>query len=260
MVAQQAFPILEYLDQVQGKRSGISEAMQGLNPDVLQNVTAAAIAASTNAATGKIELIARIFAETGIKSMFRGILQLAAKYQDKARTIQLNGKYIEVDPRQWDNQYDITINVGLGTGDTRQQMSLLQMVMAKQEEIIKGYGPSNPLVSIGQYRNTLEKFIELAGYKDVKQFFRDIPPEMDQALSQPQQKQPDPLISAAMQQAQAQLQLDRQKAEADIALKREKMMADLQLKRDEMMAELELKKQELLAETQLDQQKAMMGQ
>tara|TARA_R110002020_G_scaffold84941_2_gene209991 strand:+ start:929 stop:2929 length:2001 start_codon:yes stop_codon:yes gene_type:complete len=260
LVAQQAFPILEYLDQVQGKRSGVSEAMQGLNPDVLQNVTAAAIAASTSAATGKIELIARIFAETGIKSMFRGILQLAAKYQDKARTIQLNGKYIEVDPRQWDNQYDITINVGLGTGDTRQQMSLLQMVMAKQEEIIKGYGPSNPLVSIGQYRNTLEKFIELAGYKDVKQFFRDIPPEMDQALSQPQQKQPDPLISAAMQQAQAQLQLDRQKAEADIALKREKMMADLQLKRDEMMAELELKKQELLAETQLDQQKAMMGQ
>ena len=259
MVAGQAFPLLEYLDSVQGKRTGISDSMQGLAPDVLQNVTAAAIAASTNAATGKIELIARIFAETGIKSMFKGILQLAAKYQDKARTIKLNGKYIEVDPRQWDNQYDISINVGLGTGDTRQQMSLLQMIMAKQEEIIKGYGASNPLVSVGQYRNSLEKFIELAGYKDTKQFFREIPPEVDQAISQPKPKQPDPLVSAAMQQAQAQLLLDRQKAEADIALKREKMMADLQLKRDEMMAELELKKQELIAETQLDQQKAMMG-
>jgi hypothetical protein len=258
-VSQGAFPILEYLDSVQGKRTGISDGMQGLAPDVLQNVTAAAIAASTNAATGKIELIARIFAETGIKSMFKGILQLTLKYMDKPRTIRLAGKYIEVDPREWDNQYDISINVGLGTGDQRQQMALLQMVMAKQEEIIKGYGPGNPLVSVGQYRNALEKFIELSGYKDAKQFFREIPPEVDQALSQPTPKQPDPLVSAAMQQAQAQLMLDKQKAEADIALKREKMMADLQLKRDEMMAELELKKQELLAETQLDQQKAMMG-
>jgi hypothetical protein len=258
-VSQGAFPILEYLDSVQGKRTGISDGMQGLAPDVLQNVTAAAIAASTNAATGKIELIARIFAETGIKSMFQGILQLTLKYMDKPRTIRLAGKYIEVDPREWDNQYDISINVGLGTGDQRQQMALLQMVMAKQEEIIKGYGPSNPLVSVGQYRNALEKFIELSGYKDAKQFFREIPPEVDQALSQPTPKQPDPLVSAAMQQAQAQLMLDKQKAEADIALKREKMMADLQLKRDEMMADLELKQQELLAETQLDQQKAMMG-
>ncbi len=258
-VSQGAFPILEYLDSVQGKRTGITDSMQGLAPDVLQNVTAAAIAASTNAATGKIELIARIFAETGIKSMFQGILQLSAKYMDKPRTIRLAGKYIEVDPREWENQYDISINVGLGTGDQRQQMALLQMVMAKQEEIIKGYGTSNPLVSVGQYRNALEKFIELSGYKDAKQFFREIPPEIDQALSQPKPKQPDPLVSAAMQQAQAQLMLDKQKAEADIALKREKMMADLQLKRDEMMAELELKKQELLAETQLDQQKAMMG-
>jgi len=258
-VSQGAFPILEYLDSVQGKRTGISDGMQGLAPDVLQNVTAAAIAASTNAATGKIELIARIFAETGIKSMFQGILQLSAKYMDKPRTIRLAGKYIEVDPREWENQYNISINVGLGTGDQRQQMALLQMVMAKQEEIIKGYGTSNPLVSVGQYRNALEKFIELSGYKDAKQFFREIPPEIDQALSQPKPKQPDPLVSAAMQQAQAQLMLNQQKAEADIALKREKMMADLQLKRDEMMAELELKKQELLAETQLDQQKAMMG-
>ena len=258
-VSQGAFPILEYLDSVQGKRTGITDGMQGLAPDVLQNVTAAAIAASTNAATGKIELIARIFAETGIKSMFQGILQLSAKYMDKPRTIRLAGKYIEVDPREWENQYDISINVGLGTGDQRQQMALLQMVMAKQEEIIKGYGTSNPLVSVGQYRNALEKFIELSGYKDAKQFFREIPPEIDQALSQPKPKQPDPLVSAAMQQAQAQLMLNQQKAEADIALKREKMMADLQLKRDEMMAELELKKQELLAETQLDQQKAMMG-
>mgnify|MGYP003109985700 CR=1 FL=1 len=250
-VANQAFPMLEYLDQVQGKRTGISDAMQGLSPDLLQNVTAAAIAASTSAAGGKLELIARIFAETGVSSLFKGILQLVCKYQDKPRIIRMRGKYIEMDPRQWDHQYDVSINVGLGTGDQKQQMSLLQMIMSKQEEIIKGYGPSNPLVSIGQYRETLSKFIEAAGFKDVAKFFREIPPEVDQQLSQPKQPQPDPAVQAIMQQAQAKLQIDRQKAEADIALKREKAMADIQLAREEAAAEMDLKKQEFFAEAQL---------
>ena len=252
LVANQAFPMLEYLDQVQGKRTGISDAMQGLAPDVLQNVTAAAIAASTSAATGKIELIARIFAETGIRSLFKGILQLVCKYQDKPRTIRMRGKYVEMDPRQWSNQYDVSINVGLGTGDQKQQMSLLQMIMAKQEEILKGFGPTNPLVSVGQYQQTLSKFIESAGFKDTKQFFREITPEQDAMLSQMQgKKEPNPMVTAAMQQAQAQLVIEKQKADADIALKREKMIADIQLKKEEMLAEMELKKQELMAEAQL---------
>lgn len=251
LVAQQAFPMLEYLDSVQGKRTGISDAMQGLAPDVLQNVTAAAIAASTNAATGKIELIARVFAETGIKSLFKGILQLASKYSNKPQMIRMRGKYIQIDPRQWSNQYDISINVGLGTGDQKQQMSLLQMIMSKQEEILKMFGPTNPLVSVGQYRETLGKFIESAGFKDTKAFFREITPEMDAMLSQmnQQKEQPmNPMVSAAIQQAQAQIALDRQKAEAELALKRDKMVAEIQLKKEEMIQEMELEREKLRME------------
>lgn len=251
-LANQAFPMLEYLDAVQGKRTGISDAMQGLAPDVLQNVTAAAIAASTNAATGKIELIARVFAETGIKSLFKGILHLACKYDSKPQIIRMRGKYINVDPSLWDTQYDVVVNVGLGTGDQKQQMAILQMVMQKQEEILKMFGPNNPLVSVGQYRETLAKFIETSGFKDTKQFFREITPEQDQMLAQQgQQKKQDPVVTAAMQQAQAQIAIDKQKAEADIAIKQRKMEADIQLQREKMMQELELKKQEFLAEAQI---------
>ena len=251
-LANQAFPMLEYLDAVQGKRTGISDAMQGLAPDVLQNVTAAAIAASTNAATGKIELIARVFAETGIKSLFQGILHLACKYDNKPQIIRMRGKYINVDPSLWDTQYDIVVNVGLGTGDQKQQMAILQMVMQKQEEILKMFGPNNPLVSVSQYRETLAKFIETSGFKDTKQFFKEITPEQDQQLAQQsQQKKQDPVVTAAMQQAQAQIAIDKQKAEADIAIKQRKMEADIQLQREKMMQELELKKQEFLAEAQI---------
>ena len=218
----------------------------------IRTCLAAAIAASTNAATGKIELIARVFAETGIKSLFQGILHLACKYDNKPQMIRMRGKYINVDPSLWDTQYDIVVNVGLGTGDQKQQMAILQMVMQKQEEILKMFGPNNPLVSVSQYRETLAKFIETSGFKDTKQFFKEITPEQDQQLAQQsQQKKQDPVVTAAMQQAQAQIAIDKQKAEADIAIKQRKMEADIQLQREKMMQELELKKQEFLAEAQI---------
>lgn len=271
-VANQAFPMLEYLDGIQSKRTGISDMQQGLNPDILQNVTAAAIAATQSASSGKIELIARIFAETGVKSLFQGILHLVTKYQDKPRVIRLRGKYVPIDPRTWSNQYDLSISVGLGTGNKQEQMAMLQMVMAKQEQIIQQYGAANPMVSIGQYRTTMGKFIEAAGFKDVSEFFKEITPEMDQALSNPppQQQQQDPAIEAMIAQSQAQMQMaqqklmadieaNRQKALADIQLAREKASAEIQLEREKAAAQLELKKAEFEVEAQLKAAKVGAG-
>ena len=271
-VANQAFPMLEYLDNIQSKRTGISDMQQGLNPDILQNVTAAAIAATQSASSGKIELIARIFAETGVKSLFQGILHLVTKYQDKPRMIRLRGKYVPIDPRTWSNQYDLSISVGLGTGNKQEQMAMLQMVMAKQEQIIQQYGPANPMVSIGQYRTTMGKFIEAAGFKDVSEFFKEITPEQDQALSNPPpQEQPqDPTIQAMIAQSQAQMQMaqqklmadieaNRQKALADIQLAREKAGAEIQLEREKAAAQLELKKAEFEVEAQLKAAKVGAG-
>ena len=252
-VANQAFPMLEYLDAVQSKRTGVSDAQQGLNPDILQNVTAAAIAATMSAAAGKVELIARIFAETGVKSLFKGILHLVSKYQDKPRIIRMRGKYEQIDPRTWSNQYDLSISVGLGTGNKQEQMAMLQMVMAKQEQILQQYGPANPLVSVGQYRTTMAKFIEAAGFKDVAEFFKEIPPELDQQLSNPppQEQQPDPATQAMMQQAAAQVQIAQQKALADVEANRQKAMADIQLAREKAAAEIQLAREKAAAQLEL---------
>lgn len=261
-VIAQAFPMLQYLDDAQSKRTGISDMQQGLNPDVLQNVTAAAVAASTAAAGGKLELIARIFAETGVKSLFKGILQLLCKYQDKPTLMRMRGKYIPVDPREWSNQYDIDISVGLGTGSKAEQMTMLQMVLAKQEAILQQFGPANPLVSVGQYRGTLGRFIEAAGFTDSAEFFKEVTPEIEAQLAQPKQQQPDPTTQALIQQSQAQIQIAQQKAQADIQaaqqkamaeiqLQREKAQADIMIQREKSQAQLELKQQELNAEIQL---------
>ena len=259
-VTGSAFPLLAYFDGVQSKRSGVSDVQQGLDPNILQNVTAAAVAATTQAAQGKLELVARIFAETGVKSLFKGILHLLCKYQDKARIIRMRGKYIEMDPREWSNQYDVSISVGLGTGSKQEQMTMLQMIMAKQEQILQTFGPANPLVSVGQYRTTLGRFIEAAGFKDSTEFFREIPPEVDQALSNPPpQQQPPSPVDAMLAQAQAQIEIERQKALADIETKRIKAQADIQLAREKAAADLQLKRDEFQVEAQLKAAKVGAG-
>lgn len=251
--ASQSFPMLDYMDQVLQKRSGVTQTSQGLDPNILQNTTATAIAAMQQAGSGKIEMIARIFADTGVKDLFAGIFHLILKYQDKPRVIRLRGKYVSIDPREWKNNYDVTVNVGLGTGSQDQKMAMAAMVMQKQEQILQTQGFANPLVSVGQYRNTLGKFIEAAGYKDSMEFFKEIPPELDQQLSQPQppQAQPNPALDMMMQQAQAQIETDRAKAINEIEIAKAKAQASIQLEREKAAANLELKTAEFQAEAQL---------
>ena len=253
-VIAQAFPMLQYLDDAQSKRTGVSDMQQGLNPDVLQNVTAAAVAASTQAAGGKLELVARIFAETGVRTLFQGILQLLCKYQDKPTLMRMRGKYIPIDPRSWSNEYDVDISVGLGTGNKAEQMTMLQMVLAKQEAILQQFGPANPLVSVGQYRNTLGRFIEAAGFTDSAEFFKEVTPEIEQQLAQPQQPQPDPTVQALIQQSQAQIQIAQQKAQADVQAAQQKAMADIELQREKAAAEIQIQREKAAASLQLKQE------
>ena len=251
----QAMPMLEYLDAVQAKRTGVSDAQAGLDPDVLSNVTATAVAAMMKSNSGKLELIARLFAETGMKSLFRGILHLLGKYQDKPKIVRMRGKYVTFDPRTWANEYDITINVGLGSGDREQKLAMLQMILAKQEQIIQQYGPSNPLVSIGQYRNTLAKFIESAGFKDANEFMNEITPEQNAALSQPQPPSPDAQAQVAEMLAQVEREKTQAKSQIDAAkldLEKQTLEAEytrkgieMQMKNQKDSAELRIKEAEL---------------
>ena len=256
-VAQAAFPMLQYLDTIQSKRTGVSDASQGLDPSVLQNVTAAAVASMQQAGAGKIELMARIFAETGVKSLFKGILHLLCKYQDKARLVRMRGEFVEFDPRTWANQYDVSINVGLGAGNRQEQMAMLSMVLAKQEQLIGQYGPANPYVSPAQYRGTLGRMIEIAGFKDSAEFYKPITPEQDQALSNPppQEQQMPPEVQALMAKTQAEIQASQQKAQAEMQLKQEQMQIDMQMAQQKAALEMQLLREKETAKLQLEREK-----
>jgi len=209
---------------------------------------------------GKIEMIARIFAETGVKSLFKGILHLLCKYQDKPRIIRMRGQYVQFDPREWSNQYDVDINVGLGAGNRQEQMAMLNMVLAKQEQVLQQMGPANPLVSMGQYRNTLGRMVEAAGFKDSAEFYKAITPEQDQAMSQPQPQQQAPMppeVQAYMAKTQADIQAQQMKAEADIQLAQQKAIAELQLMREKNAAQIQLEREKASANLQLKEEEFM---
>jgi hypothetical protein len=236
-VSSSVFPALNYMDSVREQRTGISKQSMGLDADALQSTTATAVAAMQAASQGKIEMIARVFAETGVRALFRGILHLVTKYQNKEKIIRLRNNFVTMDPRQWNNMYDVQINVGLGTGQREQQLATLFQIAAKQEGIMATMGPNNPIVTPIQYRNTLSKIAELSGFKDASEFFQDprnAPPPP------PQEQGPNP-----------QMQMEMAKAENELALKREKMQLELQFEREKMAAELDLRRQELEFERQL---------
>ena len=246
--AAQSFPMLDYLDQEQSKATGVNDMMNGLDPNVLQNVSATAVSTMTQQSQGKLELIARIFADTGVKELMRGILHLVCKYQTEPRELAINGRVMQLNPREWENLYNVSINVGLGNGSSDEKIAMLQMMLAKQEQILMQYGLANPLVDLKQYRETLAKFINASGYRDDNAFIKEID---DAGLAQvmeadAQQDKTPPEVKAAQAIAKAETDKAQMKAETDMAkqqLETQKLQFNVQMEQQKL--ELEAKQQEI---------------
>lgn len=217
-VGREALPILAYLDDIRAQRTGISRATQGLDAEVLQSTTKAAVDATVSAAQERLELVARIFAETGMRQLFRGLLRMVVKHQDKPRMIRLRQKWVEIDPRPWDAEMPVIVDMAAGRGKKAELLAALIQTSAKQELILQTLGPSNPLCDIAQYRNTLAKILELGGeIKDTSTYYKEIGPQEVQQFEQmaASSQKPDP--------AEILAQVEREKTMADIQTGREKM-------------------------------------
>ena len=250
-VGKEAFPMLDYMDQVRENRTGISKAAAGLDADALQSTTKAAVAATVNAAHQHIEMIARIFAETGMRRLFSGILKLVIENQDQPRMVRLRNEFVPIDPRSWDAKMDVAVNVGIGDGTIQDRIAMLTTIAGKQEQILQTLGASNDLVTIGQYRNTLAKIIELAGFKDPNQFIMPVPLDFK---PEPQQPKPTPEEILAQVQAEA-IKADISKKAAELELDREKMLLADDRERDRIETDrfIRLRDLELKYGTQIDE-------
>lgn len=237
-VGDKTLPMLDYFDRVKESRTKQSQASQGLDADALQSSTKAAVSATISAAQADIELRARIFAETGLKRLFRGLFGLVVRHQDKPRTVRLRNRWVAVDPRSWDAEMDLSVSVALGAGTVEEKLATLAGIAAKQEQVLLA-APGNPMVGMTELRATYAKMAELAGWKDASVFFKEVPADYQppqppgeggqqdaQVLAQVQMAD----IQAKVQMKQMELQAEQARAELEDRRERERMALDARVK------------------------------
>lgn len=233
---------LEYIDTQKENRTGITKYNQGLDSNSL-NKTATGINAIMQSAQQRMELIARIFAETGVKECFLLVHELLKKHSDKPLVMRLNNQYVDVDPRQWKTRTDMSVSVGLGTGNKDQQLQHLMTILQVQQQGIQA-GITTPK----HIYNAAKRLAENAGFKDGDEFF------VDPATQQPQQPKPDP----EMVKAENELKIKQQSAQVDAQQAQQKLQADIQLKRDQMVADIQLAREKMTMEAQLKREQAQI--
>jgi hypothetical protein len=242
-VGKEAFPVLSYLDEAKENRTGVSKASAGLNAEALQSTTSAAVTATMSGAQGRVELICRHFAD-GMKDLFKLVNSLVIKHQEGQDMMRLNNEFIPVDPRYWDADKDMVINVGISKNSDEEKFQVLTALSQKQEQILQTLGPNNPLVNLQQYANTLTKMIEMAGFKDATTFINTTVPPMPPQPQEPPKPSPEEMLAQAEAMKAQNL---AQKAIIDAETDRMKIIMDDDRNRDEHEADLKLKIAELQA-------------
>lgn len=230
---QAAVPILEMLDGVLQRRTGMSDAAKGLDPKALQSSTMIGVDAVISGQQERIELIARVLAETGFKDLFAGIYNEICENPSEKRTLRIRGKFKEYDTSLFDAASQVEVNATLGKGSDMVRMMALQGIKQDQQQIVGTMGMNNPICGITEMLNTVTDMLELSNIKNVSRYFKTPTPEVLQQIEQAP-REPDPMTVAAKAQFEK-VKLDGAKAVGDQNIQKQKDTTDANLKREQMI-------------------------
>ena len=225
--------MLEYIDGIRESRAGVSKMSQGMNENALtSHTTATAVNAVMTAAQSRVELVARNFAETGVKDLMINIYKLLYKHQDKERMVMLRNEWVPVRPDVWKDSYDCSVSVALGTGNKDQQMAHLSQMLSFAGEAMKG---GLPIVSMQNMYNLGSALVKTMGFQNVSDFLTDpaqIPPQPEEPSEAQMEMQ---VKSKELDIKAAELQLKQQKIQQEY----QKLAVDSRLKQEELNLERE---------------------
>lgn len=250
-------PVLQHVDVARQERTGVAPEMT-VDGNQLQEVRQDVFANALDRASQRVEMLVRIFAETGYKQLMLKVHQLLRSHWDIERTVKLRGKWVDVTPQEWQDRTDMAVSVGLGHSTKQMLLGMLVQLLSLQKEAM-GQGMANP----DKIFNTLEKMVNAANVGDVRQYF--IEPSPENPEYQPPQPQPSPQDMLAQAQAQA-LQSESQRKDAETQhkiqtegpakqLDAQLKAAELELKRGEQqikLRELDIKERELYTRAQIE--------
>jgi hypothetical protein len=214
-----AFSLLEYLDSIKENRTGVTRYNQGIDADSL-NKTASGINRIMDASAQRLELIAKLFGE-GVKRLMLGLHRLLLQNQDRERVIKIRGDWVPVNPTEWVERNNMTVMVGLGSGDKDRLLGHLMTILQIQKELVmNGARMAQPK----NLYNTLAKIVDNAGLREPAEFFTD-----PATLPPPEPPQPTPeeqLVMAQAKAAEQQMQVSMRENEQDYEINRMKLMLE----------------------------------
>jgi Uncharacterized protein conserved in bacteria with the myosin-like domain len=229
-----AFQMMEYMQQDLENKTGWTRYSQGNDQGAL-NDTATGVNVLTNRADMRLDLIARNFSE-GYVDLFKQILKLVCQYQQKEQVVKLTGGWVPIDPREWSNQFDVCINVGIGMGNKDQKLQHLQLLGAAQAQGMQ--------IGIATPENIYHSASEMAkqlGFKNADKFFTD-------PAKNPQKDKPDP----EQMKAQAQMQVEQAKIQSTAQIKQMELQHQAQLDQAKRDHELQLETARMQMQAQVD--------
>ena len=250
-VAGQVLTAMQYMDDAVEAKSGVSRASMGLDPDALQNTSATAARLQAQQGSAQIEVMARNIAEGGMKRLFKLMLNLLVENSCEDTMMRLHGEFQPVDPRVWNTGMDMTVNVGVGTGQEMDRHNALSQALQMQMQIWSNYGAGNGLVTMSGIRNTLGDMLALQGVRNVDRYFNPMTPEMEMQLMQQQQQmeaenqqmsEAEALVQAEQYKADKKAEMDMLKAQIDA----QKAIAIDDRERDKLDQDLIIKAAEIL--------------
>jgi len=262
-VGQQVLPIIQQLNEVLQRRTGLSDAAKGLDPKALQSSTMIGVDAIISGAQERIELVARVLAETGFKDLFQGLFCEICENPNPPRILRVNGSFQQFDPSTYDATMNVEVNPTLGKGTDVTRMMALTQIKQDQQTLVSQMGLNNPICGIPEMLNTVTDMLEMLNIKNVSRYFKMPDPQTLQAM-QSAPKEPDPMTVASKAQyekvkADAAAKIGQQHIETDknnatALLQR----AQLEQKADYDQQKLEIERQKLALEHIQEMQQAQI--
>ena len=233
-VGQAALPIVELMNDMLSRRTGLTDAAKGLDPKAIQSSTQIGVEAVINGAQERVELVARVLAETGFKDLFVGLVNEIAENPCPPRMLHINGNFVPFDPSTLDASMSVEVNANLGKGNDMVRMMALSGIKQDQQALVAQMGLNNPICGPTEMLNTMTDMLKLANVMNVGRYFKTPNPmEMQQMLSAPKTPDAQTMAAQAMMEkvrsstatAVGQQALDRTRMEQENAFKHQQLHA-----------------------------------
>lgn len=255
-IVDKLLPVVDHFNTTKEVRSGIRPGSD-MDPDILRESTKGAFMEHLNRASQKIELIARLYAESFLKELMTQVHGLLIRHQDVPRTVKLRGKWVPVNPQEWRDRSDVSVRVGLGTGNEEEKRGKLQMLMQAQGLLLKACTEAPPPI----YEKMYAMFNDLAEAVGVAlpDKYAIAPKSQEYQMLQQMPKPPNAdmaKVQAEMQLNQARMQQEGQREQAKMQMQAQVDAHRQQVEAQQQQARLSMERELAAYKAQLDMQLA----